>query len=266
MPMTRAHALALSLFVCACGTGEDTDGSGSTPATGVTSASASTSSASTGEGSTSQDATSDSTEPTTAEPTSGTTAEPTTGDASTGDTTGPACDPGTEGCPCDGGLCDEGLVCDADMCVPGLACDDATEPDDDEPSAHDLGEITDDDDETVMADGVLSGAADVDWYVYKGIDTFGHVSEPTIQVASSATVRVCQFLECEEGAVMTTVECPEGTQSALSGMLRPGCCGGAMFTVSSFECPGTNDNLFVYVRIDKASKDSCVEYSLKAHD
>lgn len=264
--MPRALVLALTLSVLSCGSGEDTEGSGSTPGTSVTAATGS--SGSSGDASTSG-STGTSAEPTTAEPTTAepTTAEPTTGDASTGDTTGPACDPGTDGCPCDAGMCDAGLMCDADVCVPALACDgDVTEPDDDEASAHSLGEITDDDSEKVSADGVLSGTDDADWYYYKGIDTFGHVSEPTIQVSSSASVRVCQFLECEEGAVMTTVECPADTQSALSPTLRPGCCGGPMFTVSSFECPGTNDNLFVYVRIDKAAKDSCVEYSLTAHD
>lgn len=264
MSMSNARALALSLLVCACGAGEDTDGGGSTPGTSVTAAgTGSTSSASTGDDATSAPTSTGTTsEPTTGEPT---TAEPTTGDASTG-TTGPICDPGSANCVCDAGTCDEGLVCTDDVCTAGLACDSDVEPDDDEPNATDLGEITDDDDDKLMADGVLTGMADVDWYVYKGVDTFGHVSEPTIQVSSSATVRVCQFLECEEGAVMTTVECPQGTQSALSGMLRPGCCGPAMFTVSDFECPGTNDNLFVYVRIDKAAKDSCVEYSLNLHD
>lgn len=264
--MPRALALVLSLLVCSCGTGETTDGSGSTPGTGVTSVGTGTSQATTGDASTSEVTTGETTAtlPTTSDGAS--TGEATTGTATTG-TTGTGCEPGTAGCPCDAGQCDEGLVCEADVCTPGLVCDnDLGEPDDDEPNALDLGEITDDDDEKVMASGVLTGTGDADWYRFKGIDTFGHVSEPTIQVASSATVRVCQFLECEEGAVMTTVECPMGTQSALSGALRPGCCGGANFTVSSFECPGTNDNLFVYVRIDKASKDSCVEYSLTAHN
>lgn len=198
---------------------------------------------------------------TTTSTTTSTTDEPTS-------TTGPICEPGEVHCVCDGGECSEGLTCVDDVCVAGLACEDEVgEPDDTEPTAQDLGETDDDDDHTLMAAGVLSGADDVDWFTYKALDTFGHVAEPTIKVTSSASVRVCQFLECiDGGAAKTEVTCPEGTQSALSGALRPGCCGGATFTVKDFNCPGSSDDLRVFVRLDKPSQDECVEYSFVAHN
>lgn len=267
----RLRSLAsLALTLVACSTGEDPPDSG----TGITSLTAGTdptsSSSSSTDGSTAD-------VPTTGEPGTTTEDDPTTTSSSTTTTgttddstgtTGPICDPGQVNCVCDGDACADGLNCVDGLCVPTLACDgDLGEPDDSEPNAQDLGEIDDDDANTLMADGVLSGSADVDWYTYHGLDTFSHVAEPTVKVTSSASVRVCQFIECDEGgAVMTEITCPEGTQTALSGALRPGCCGGATFTVSDFNCPGSADNVQVYVRLDQASQDECVEYGLVAHN
>lgn len=256
--------LALALLGLACSTGEDTPDSATS---GITSVSAGTTAGSSTGPTTGGDL------ETTGEPTTGTgttstsTSTGTTTDAPTG-TTGPICDPGGVNCVCDDGACEDGLTCQDGLCVPGLVCDgDLGEPDDDEASAHDLGEIDDDDDNTVMADGVLSGAGDVDWYTFHALDTLGHVAEPTVKVTSSAAVRVCQFIECDAGgAVMTEITCPAGTQSALSGALRPGCCGGAVFSVSDFNCSGSSDDVQVYVRIDKPSQDECVEYGLVAHN
>ncbi|MBZ5709087.1 hypothetical protein [Nannocystis pusilla] len=268
--MLRSRALVLaSLTLFACSAGDDPADTGSN--SGITSASAATDASSTG-ASTGSAATTD--VPTTGGDTTTTTTgdDPTTTTSGTTDdttgTTGPICDPGQVGCVCDGDTCADGLACEDGVCVPELACDgDLGEPDDTEPNAQDLGEIDDDDDNVVTADGVLGGAGDVDWYTYHGLDTFGHVAEPTVKVTSSAAVRVCQFIECDEGgAVGTEITCPDGTQTALSGGLRPGCCGGATFTVSDFNCSGSSDDIRVYVRIDKPSQDECVEYGLVAHN
>lgn len=270
--MTRASLLLTSLALFACSTGDDPGDSSSD--SGVTTVTAGTA-PSTTDGSTTATGTATDPTPTTSDGT--TTGDPTststttttgsTTDEPTG-TTGPICDPGQANCVCDGDACADGLECVDGVCVPALACDgDLGEPDDTEANAQDLGEITDDDDITVMADGVLSGADDVDWYTYHALDTFGHVAEPTVKVTSSASVRVCQFIECDQGgAVGTEITCPEGTQTALSGALRPGCCGGATFTVSDFNCSGSSDDLQVYVRLDKPTQDECVEYSLVAHN
>jgi hypothetical protein len=265
---SRSLALAsLVLFACSSGDDPSDSTSGITTASPVTDPATTDTStgttATTGAPTTGVDITTTTTtgdDPTTT--TTGGTTDDTTG------TTGPICDPGQIDCVCDGDTCAEGLACEEGICVPGLACDgDLGEPDDTEPDAQDLGEIDDDDANTVDADGVLSGAGDVDWYTYRGLDTFGHVAEPTVKVTSSAAVRVCQFIECDEGgAVGTEITCPDGTQTALSGGLRPGCCGGATFTVSDFNCAGSSDDIRVYVRIDKPSQDECVEYGLVAHN
>lgn len=274
MRRTPLHLLSalLSALALACSTGEDvsdsTDGTGDASTAAATTATSAATSEPTG-GTTGAPTTGEpgTSTTTTGEPTTGGATLGTTGDATAG-STGEICDVGTANCACDNGTCQDGLVCDNDVCVTALVCDnDMTEPDDDEPSAHMMGQVTDDDAMVLMADGVITGLSDVDWYSYHATDTAFHVAEPTVKVTSSGTLRVCQFLECEEGgAVMTEITCPMGTQSALSGALRPGCCGGATFSVSDFNCPGSTDNLFVYVRLDKALSDECIEYSLTVHN
>lgn len=244
--MTRAALLAITCLLVsglACGD----DGSGGTGTGTITTGGTDTTTGGTD---------------TTATDTAGTTTDdPTTG------TTGPICDPGGVHCVCDDGACQPGLTCVDDLCVFGLECDDDLgEPDDDESSAHDLGEVTDDDDEKLMAAGVLSGVEDVDWYTYHGLDTFGHVAETAVQITSSDAVRLCQFLECDQGGpVMTELTCPANTQQALSGQLRPGCCGIASFTISDFNCPGSSDDVRVFIRVDKADADACIDYTLAIH-
>lgn len=273
--MRRSSLLLVPALVLACSTGEDVSDStdGGPTDGGLTTGDASTAATST-TASTGGDPTDGSASATTGEA-STTTGDPTTGGGTTSDTsdtsgsTGPICDIGTANCACDQGMCQDGLACENGVCVAGgLVCDtDLGEPDDDEPSAHVMGEITDDDAKTLMADGVISGMTDADWYTYHALDTAFHVAEPTVKVTSSGTLRVCQFLECDEGgAVMTEITCPMGTQSALSGALRPGCCGGATFSISDFNCPGSTDNLKVYVRLDKPLSDECIDYSLTVHN
>ena len=253
--------LVAALSIPACSAGEDVSdgmiGEDTEPSSGGAAAAPTT-----GEGSGGGSTTGD---PTTTDPT---TTDPTTTDLTSGGTTDePICDVGTANCACDQGMCEDGLVCQDGVCVEGLACDPVGEPDDDEPNAQSLGEVTDDDDDTRMADGVIGGLADADWYTYHALDTALHIAEPTVKVTASGSLRVCQFLECDEGgAVMTEVTCPDGTDFALSGALRPGCCGGATFTVSDFNCPGSSDDISVYVRLDKPFDDECVDYSLTIHN
>lgn len=252
---------------CACSTGEGlpsgTSGTSTSPATtdlSSTSDATETTGATTDASATSAPTTGPSSEGTTADATTSTSTAST--GASEG-STGMTCDPGTEGCACDAGACARGLECVADLCVAPVTCDDPKEPDDDEASAQDLGEITDDDSDAVLVDGVLSGAQDHDWFRYHGLDTFGYVVSPTVKLTASAGVRLCQFIECDAGGVvMTGVTCPKGTVHALSGALRPGCCGTSVFTLEEIACEGTSDDATIYVRLDQADENVCVEYSL----
>ncbi len=196
-----------------------------------------------------------------------TTDEPTTDPSSSGDDTGPICGPGQPNCVCDDGTCVDGYVCQMGVCGEGgLVCPgDVEPPEDAEDTPVELGDISDDDDDFFEQGGVLSGATDVDWYHLHGADTFGHVAEPTLTL-TAGTQRSCLFLECDNGGVaLTTVECPAGTDFAISPKLRPGCCGSATFTIKDIGCPGQDESMQMWARLDKPPADICSEYDFKIH-
>ncbi len=198
--------------------------------------------------------------PTTTDPTTDTTT-----DSGGSDETGPICDPGMPNCVCDDGACAEGYVCIMGVCGPGLECPGDVEPNESEDTPIELGNISDDDDDFLAQTGVLSGATDVDWYHLHGADTLGHVSEPTLTILAGMQ-RSCVFLQCDEGGVaLTTITCPEGTDVAITPQLRPGCCGTATFTIKDFGCPGQDDSLEMWIRLDKPAVDMCSDYDFQFH-
>lgn len=189
----------------------------------------------------------------------------TTTDPGSSSTTEPICDPGQGNCVCDDGQCVDGFVCELDVCVPGpMVCPGDLEPGDDaEDSATNVGSVTDDDGEAFTVSGVLSGADDVDWFTYHGKDTFGYVAEPTLNLVEGAQ-RLCQFIVCDEGgAALTTLTCPANAKSALSPMLRPGCCADTSFKLDDFNCKGQDESVTVWVRVDKPVVDECTNYEFK---
>ncbi|HEY8377668.1 MAG TPA: hypothetical protein VIK91_14330, partial [Nannocystis sp.] len=106
-----------------------------------------------------------------------------------------------------------------------------------------------------------------DWYTYHALDTLLHVAEPSVQITSTDAVRLCQFIECDQGGpVMTEVTCPANTQQALSGQLRPGCCGIASFQITDFNCSGASDDIRVFIRLDMPDRDACIDYGLMIHN
>jgi hypothetical protein len=178
------------------------------------------------------------------------------------------CDPGLVDCPCDDGECvDATAFCIADVCVADVECDpDQNEPNEfsDEPT--DLGEISDDDAETVEFIGVLDDPDDVDWFTYHGTDALGETVDParTLQVFGG-TLELCKFFTCDVGEAQ--VLCPAGTMSITEGT-RHGCCSPSSFAFDAdgieciggaFETGGT-----VLMRLQNAS-DQCVGYSGTAH-
>jgi len=208
---------------------------------------------------------------TTADPstTSTTTDAPTTDaptDSSGSDETGPICEPGAPNCVCDDGACVEGYVCIMGVCGDGLVCPgDVEPPDESEDNAVELGNISDDDDDFLAQAGVLAGATDVDWFHLHGADTFGHVSEPTLTILGGMQ-RSCVFLQCDEGGVaLTSITCPKGTDIAITPQLRPGCCGTATFSITDFGCPGQDESLEMWIRLDKPAVDACSEYDFQFH-
>lgn len=188
-----------------------------------------------------------------------------TSDGPTDTSTG-TCPPGTEGCPCDAGACEGALLCLGDVCQAAQCDGDVFEPNDDEADPTDLGEIDDSDDNGGIVSGSLHHPGDVDWYRYQGDDDITGNVDPARAIVSSAGLRVCKFLECDNGLGQTEFECPAGTQYALSTMARPGCCvTGGGIELPDLNCTGVSeDNAAVYIRVDQG-EDECVTYSVAYH-
>ncbi len=176
------------------------------------------------------------------------------------------CEPGQPGCPCDQGTCEGGYVCEEGKCEEVFLCrGDAQSPGESEDTPIELDDITDDDDDAMVVDGILSGAKDVDWYRYHGSDTFGYVAAPTLELLGGSQ-RMCLFIECDNGgAAQTTVSCPDGTTFAISPKLRPGCCSKGSFEINDFNCPGNDESSQIWARIDQPTNDVCVDYSVLLH-
>lgn len=174
------------------------------------------------------------------------------------------CPPGSEGCPCNAGVCDGDLTCLDDVCQ--TVCEeDVFEPNDEEAAAADLGEINDADDNGGVLSASLHHAGDVDWFRYYGNDDITGNVDPTRDLVASGVLRLCKFLECDGGLDTTEFECPPGTQYALSTMARPGCCANDGFALADLNCTGvTEDNSTVYLRVDQPEP-ACVTYSISYH-
>ncbi|MEX1362000.1 MAG: hypothetical protein AB1Z98_02675 [Nannocystaceae bacterium] len=201
---------------------------------------------------------------------SGTTTDDPPGDGSgttdASDTsTDDGCIPGTEGCSCDAGACDTDLICLGDTCV-ALQCDgDVFEANDDESTAYFLGMIDDDDDNGGIVSASLNYPGDVDWFSYQGDDDFLSNVDPARELVSSAGLRLCKFIECDNGLENTVFECPAGTDYAFSPEGRVGCCSSGGIALDDLNCSGvTEDNAMVYLRIDQPAED-CVTYSVSYH-
>lgn len=276
--VSRAHCLVVVLASSAavplgCSTGDNDDASTADgPSSPVTTVASGETGPATDPTTTTDAPTTTPDGTTTADPstTSTTTDAPTTTDATTdsggSDETGPICEPGAPNCVCDEGACAEGYVCIMGVCGDGLVCPgDVEPPNESEENAVELGNITDDDDDFLAQAGVLAGATDVDWFHLHGADTFGHVSEPTLTILGGMQ-RSCVFLQCDEGGVaLTTITCPKGTDVAITPQLRPGCCGTASFSITDFGCPGQDDSLEMWIRLDKPASDVCSEYDFQFH-
>lgn len=269
-PRTSSRWLAVIALapLVACSSGDDDTAATQATTSGLPTSS-STSSGTTDDsdaGTASDSGTSTGTTTTTTATSSETTTAESTGVSSTSGTTeDTSCPPGSVGCPCDGDTCDGELVCASGTCEAPLDCaDDDNEPNDNEADATDLGMITDDDDDKSSVSGVLSGKADVDFYRFIGTDTAFHTTEPTRTIDADQGLRFCKFLDClEDGPALTEVDCPAGTDFALSPELRPGCCSSEGFGPVDYNCPGGDDSVLVFLRVDKPIFDECVSYTIE---
>jgi hypothetical protein len=94
---------------------------------------------------------------------------------------------------------------------------------------------------------------DVDWYSYRGLDSFCRVN-PWVKWQPYGNLdEVCMFFECDG----VEVTCPVGTTTEISPEGRPGCCGALSFE-AEINCAGLSDDALVYVRLANPS-DECQE-------
>ncbi|MCA9649473.1 MAG: hypothetical protein KC501_06165 [Myxococcales bacterium] len=252
-------ALVLGLPALACSGGDTSKESSTAASLGDSSSTAADGeeSSSTTSGGTSQsgDATT-----TTPPPDDGTSSGDEAGSSSEG------CVPGTEGCRCaEGELCNGELVCVGGTCSPAQCDGDVFEPNDDEGSAFFLGMINDNDGNGGIVSASLHVPGDVDWFSYQGDDDITGNVDPARALVSSTGVRLCKFLECDNGLGQTEFECPVGSQYAFSPEGRPGCCANGDVALPDLDCDGViEDNAMVYIRIDEP-EEACVTYSVSYH-
>jgi hypothetical protein len=156
-------------------------------------------------------------------------------------------------------------------CQGSTTCvDGGVEPNDSEAAAHPLSAtpIIDCNYAGDSVSGTISGSGDADWYKYSGDDTLLCVVDPSRSItATNAGLRVCKFVECEVGPTQVN-SCPANATAETSPDGRAGCCAGADFDMTDFDCPDvTDDNVTVYIRIDQpgAVATTCNDYTLAYH-
>jgi hypothetical protein len=142
-------------------------------------------------------------------------------------------------------------------------CEDpGPEPNDSEDNAIDVGEQACNQAAETF-EGVLDGDGDVDWFSYHGTFSALCIIGPNSAhtVTASDDVRLCVFVDCDQGNA--NLNCKNGAQEADSPEGLPGCCSGADvdFDVDCGLLSGKNSR--VYLRVDEAPADACVEYSVQ---
>lgn len=146
----------------------------------------------------------------------------------------------------------------------GPTCmDTGAEPNETEVTAKNLGTIDDCDGSGDEFSGVLNGPDDIDWYRYNGEDGFGCVVGPSRAVQFMMPARICKFVQCDAGGA-PDFSCPAGTTGATSPDGRPGCCHSTGFDMD-IDCPGSDDNAVIYIRIDNPNSGACIPYTVEYH-
>ncbi len=183
--------------------------------------------------------------------------------------TGPGCEPGTQDCPCDDGVCVDDLLCTGeDVCdTPPNCPQERSEPNDVEGQAPDLGNFNDFDPTFETVDGRLPSADDEDWFSYHCNDTFGGQVDMNYEIDTNIPVRVCQFIACDDPNDPVVV-CPQNAESATSPDGLPGCCSELPeLFVPDITCnvDDNDDSGTIFVRVDMPFQDMCVSYDLGVH-
>jgi hypothetical protein len=186
-----------------------------------------------------------------------------TGSDSTGD-----CPVGTEGCPCNriDPACEATLSCVDGTCVVPECPADVDEPNELQGEAIQIADIND---ATAPQQhlGTLSGTDDIDWWSYHCDDSLLQGLNPVQTLTPATTARFCVFMDCDIGGnPLITGGCPAGTVEDTAPLdFLPGCCStdGAEIDLSDYNCPdSSDDSLTIYFRVDEASEDVCVDYTI----
>lgn len=146
----------------------------------------------------------------------------------------------------------------------GPPCNDPNDVGGSEPSAKDLGTISDTDSDGSSFTGVVKGAVDVDFYKFTGTDGYGAVVDPTLTSASSG-VEMCMYVACLAGTGVDLKSCTGGAK-ATSGIGNPGCCFTAPgATTLDYDCAGsTSESATVFIRV-KQTGNLCLPYTASYH-
>ena len=140
-------------------------------------------------------------------------------------------------------------------------------------TAFSFGQISDSDGSGKLVCGVVKGA-DVDWYMYTGIDGFLSVVDRVFQAWSSDdTVKLCFYFQCLAGTASFSCNAAKGEQASTAPNGAPGCCVEKTFSLgsyvgpgSSFDCAGVgDDDANVWMSVERINGGECVPYALGFH-
>lgn len=245
----RLPAVVLALLLPSCFQDGGLTSTGATGATGSTS--------STSEASSTSDASSSTTAilPTTGDPTS-----PTTGSTSATSTTD---SPTTDGVDTT-----TSSSSSTTTTTGALMCDDIDDAHDTELTATELPEKLC---KTLAStrEGILSGTADYDWYVFLGqYPGEGCINDTDPGLVVNAKIldgsaELCLFAECMDSDIMFT--CPQGTAEMVTQSGLRGCCiqGSANSVKFAFNCDDVPDkDVRAYIRL-QGLDNACLDYSFE---
>jgi len=141
------------------------------------------------------------------------------------------------------------------------ACVEADEPNDDEVSATDLGDVVCNGGATV-AMSIADAATTPDWFTFFAAHdeaACGEAGLPSVVVTAGGPLSICAFADCLGNT--ETALCDAGV-AAVSTSGLPGCCGSDEVRLD-VDCPGGgNESAAVHVQVDTAGS-ACGEYTLE---
>ena len=142
----------------------------------------------------------------------------------------------------------------------GSCTNDMYEANDTQATATDLGQINDCDKNGSSVSGVLAGG-DVDWFTYKGSDTFGCSVNPSRDITSDGQAKLCKYIRCPG---LKLDKCPNDSTSDTSPEGDPGCCTTTKMELG-INCNGASDDATIFLKVEKPPAFTCVNYTFNYH-